>query len=80
MINIPLSSVESMFAQGIDYVWIHLDHFVDTVKHSAKTIFENLIKIAYKHYKNGKPFVLLLKLFLINVFYRLHAITENDFN
>lgn len=60
MNTIPLTYVDLMFSQGLDYVWTHLDHFVDTVKNSAKSIFENLIKLAYRHYINGKWAVLLL--------------------
>lgn len=60
MNTIPLAYVDLMFSQGLDYVWTHLDHFVDTVKHSVKSIFENLIKLAYRHYINGKISIALL--------------------
>ncbi|KAI4458024.1 thada/death receptor interacting protein [Holotrichia oblita] len=64
MNTIPLSYVDLMFSEGLDYVWTHLDHFVDTVKHSTKLIFENLIKLAYRHYRNGCTH--LLKMILTN--------------
>ncbi|KRT82581.1 hypothetical protein AMK59_4444, partial [Oryctes borbonicus] len=65
MNTIPLSYVEPMFSHSLDYVWTHLDHFVDTVRHSAKTILENLIKLAYRHYRNG--YTNLLKMILTNM-------------
>ncbi|KAK9728753.1 Ferric reductase NAD binding domain [Popillia japonica] len=64
MNTIPLTYVDLMFSQGLDYVWTHLDHFVDTVKNSAKSIFENLIKLAYRHYINGCTH--LMKMILTN--------------
>ncbi|GJQ88097.1 hypothetical protein Trydic_g13108 [Trypoxylus dichotomus] len=65
MNTIPLSYIEPMFSRSLDYVWMHLDHFVDTVRHSAKIILENLVKLAYRHYRNG--YTNLLKMILTNM-------------
>ncbi|XP_022900638.1 tRNA (32-2'-O)-methyltransferase regulator THADA [Onthophagus taurus] len=63
--TIPLGYIEPMFSEALEYVWTHLDHYIDTVRQSARTIFENLIRLAHEHYKKG--YQTLLKLILTNM-------------
>lgn len=52
--DIPLTTLETLFKQGLDYIWIHLDHYIDTVRHATKTVLSNFVKLAYKHVVDGR--------------------------
>lgn len=42
----------------LNYVWMNLDHGIDTVRHIARSIFINLVKLSMLHYSNGEVCVL----------------------
>lgn len=55
MLNgMSLIMVEPMFSDGLEYVSIFLDHFVENVRQSTKIVFQNFTKLAVKHLKAGK--------------------------
>lgn len=54
MLNgVPVKAIEPMFTKGLEYVWIYLDHYVENVRHSTETVFQNFTRLAVKHYREG---------------------------
>lgn len=49
-----LELVQPLFREGLNYVWTHLDHHVDTIRHTTKTVFKNFIQLATLHKQQGK--------------------------
>lgn len=58
--KIPLNIIQPLYEEGLNFVWTHLDHHVDMVRHMAKTVFRNFIKLALLHQKQGNDCLLKL--------------------
>lgn len=52
--QVPLKSIDIIFAMGLTYVTSHIDHFVDSVRNYVKPFFSELVFVAAKHKKGGK--------------------------
>lgn len=70
----PLETLIPLFYDGLNYVWTHLDHYMDTVRHMTKTVFRSFIQLANLHKQTGKNYC--------EMFYTLGTFTffflEND--
>lgn len=48
-----LDPLKPLFNDGLNYVWTHLDHHIDTVRHMTKNIFKSFIQLAILHKQQG---------------------------
>lgn len=51
--SVPLTTLERLFKPGLDYIWMHLEHYIDTVRNATKTVLSNFVKLAYKYAVDG---------------------------
>lgn len=52
--KLPLETVQPLFNDGLNYVWTHLEHYMDTVRHMTKSVFKGFIHLAHTHKQLGK--------------------------
>lgn len=51
--KMPFETLQPLFKEGLNYVWTHLDHNVDTVRHMTKSVFKNFVQLANLHKQEG---------------------------
>lgn len=51
--GLSAKAIEPIFAKGLEYVWIHLDHYIENIRQFTQAVFKNFTRIAIKHYKEG---------------------------
>lgn len=57
MLNgVPFTIIETIFNKGLEYTLLHLDHFVENVRHSAQAIFQNFTRVAIRYFEKGNYF------------------------
>lgn len=72
--SLPVDKVKGLFILGLQYVWSHVDHFVDTVRQYIKIISADLVALSAFHSKNG----MIINIFNILLKYSLLFTGHNE--
>ncbi|CAH0552961.1 unnamed protein product [Brassicogethes aeneus] len=72
--SIPMDFTKNIFEQGLEFVWSHIDHFVDTVRSYTKLICGDLVELAYLQKNNVSSGCLDILLHNINSTSKSHTV------